>query len=106
VTNARKYAGIPYMERKTKGVEEFTENGKTFRRVYLKRGGPIVTTKSYLVAVRESARHGKANVRWTGQPTEDGRWYGVYVRSHQRHKPRNDDDKPFERVRRKRGDRY
>lgn len=73
----RKFKGLTYLHRPTRGKEALVYRGKHYRKVF----ESLDTDTAYKRALRERR---KRPAVWTGERVPQGRMYGVFVRRHVR----------------------
>lgn len=73
----RKFGGLPYLHRPTRGKKALVYKGKRYRKVF----ESLDTDIAYKRALRERR---KRPTVWTGERVPQGRTYGVFVRRYTR----------------------
>jgi len=76
----RKFKGLPYLFRPTRGKTTLVYKSKRYRKVF----ESLDTDTAYKHALRERK---KRPAVWTGERVREGRTYGVFVRRHVRRQP-------------------
>ena len=80
INGRRKFKGLTYLHRPTRGKKTLTLKGKRYRKVF----ESLDTDTAYKRALRERR---KRPTVWTGQRVREGRTYGVFVRRYARRQP-------------------